>query len=73
MHQNKERACKVNTCGAIPVAAPASSPILQPVPEHEGSWFYNREVLENIPRLDWAQLYYHGGGTAAVAAAAEAG
>ena len=64
---------------AIPDAAPSTSLVLQPVPGHAGSWFFNRAALEDIPPLDWAQLYLHGGGTAAVAdaeaaaAAAEAG
>ena len=45
---------------AIPDAAPASGVVLQKIPTLPASWLYNREVLEDIPRLDWAMLYRDG-------------
>ena len=68
-----EASTPIALLAAIPDAAPASGVVLQPIPDHKGSWFYNREALESIPRLDWARLYHEGGGSAAAAAAAEAG
>ena len=47
---------------AIPDAALASGVVLPKIPTLPGSWLYNDEALEGIPRLDWAMLYRDGAG-----------